>query len=61
MKITQEIYNAIVALSDELDMNEMEVARRYHCASQRDMCVQFADLTGTDALPLESDTKEATR
>lgn len=61
MKITQEIYDAVVALSDELDMNEMEVARRYHCAQQRDMCVQFADLTNADAVPLEGDAKEATR
>jgi hypothetical protein len=61
MKITQEIYDAIVALSDELDINEMEIARRYHCASQRDLCLQFADLTGADAAPLEADAKEAMR
>jgi hypothetical protein len=58
LKLTQESFNAIIALSDELDLNELECARLWYSATKKDTIINVSLISGSDVSAIEANTAE---
>lgn len=61
LKLTQESFNAIIGLSDGLDLNELECAHKWHQATKKDIIAQVSQLSGRGFAELEANPGETAR
>lgn len=61
LKLTQQSFDRIIALSDELDMNELDAATKWHNASKKELVLQMVQLTGRDVGDLETKPEETVK
>lgn len=54
LKLTNDSFNAIIALSDDLDVNELDCARKWHQATRKDVIEQLSQLSGKGVSFLET-------
>lgn len=61
LKLTQESFNSIISLSDDLNLNELECARQWHNATKMDIIAQVSMLSGRSAHEVEKNPVETAK